>query len=75
MHMDTGGAIAGEYALHSVFDQLWENANKGVRFLSYIFPPVSTTPHGIGSYTHIHKESTGNFRASVARLFLLFPAG
>eukprot|EP00277_Geminigera_cryophila_P016248 CAMPEP_0179443162 /NCGR_PEP_ID=MMETSP0799-20121207/26571_1 /TAXON_ID=46947 /ORGANISM="Geminigera cryophila, Strain CCMP2564" /LENGTH=67 /DNA_ID=CAMNT_0021228855 /DNA_START=106 /DNA_END=309 /DNA_ORIENTATION=- len=24
-----GGAIAGEYALHSVFDQLWENANKG----------------------------------------------
>jgi hypothetical protein len=27
----TGGAIAGEYALHKVFDQLWENANKGVR--------------------------------------------
>jgi hypothetical protein len=27
----TGGAIVGEYALHKVFDQAWENSNKGVR--------------------------------------------
>ena len=33
-HMDTsGGAIAGEYTLHKFFDQMWENSNKGVRFL------------------------------------------
>ena len=30
MHAHAGGAIAGEYALHKVFDQMWENANKGV---------------------------------------------
>ena len=34
-----GGAIAGEYALHKVFDGLWESANKGVCnfFLYYFF--------------------------------------
>jgi hypothetical protein len=33
-----GGAIAGEYALHKVFDGLWESANKGVcHFFFFLF--------------------------------------
>jgi len=42
---------------------------KGYDSFLMFFPPVSTTPHGIGSYAHSLQESTGNFRASVARLF------
>ncbi len=31
-----GGAVLGEAAVHKVFDQIWENNNKGVRTIDFL---------------------------------------